>query len=197
MVSLIVHRRRSEEGRVTHTHVAGSIHADVVAPAPGWLTVPEDVNSLLPELWSSGVTKDPDGQLVVAGVGVRQLAEEVGTPAYVVDESDLRERARAFATAFDGWDVYYAAKSFLCTAVARWVVDEGLGIDVCTGGELAVVLRAGVSPAKIAFHGNNKSQAEIAAALKAGVGHVVVDSFHEIARLSDLSAEFGVRPGVL
>jgi diaminopimelate decarboxylase len=183
---------------VTHTHVAGSIHADVVgARAPGWLTFPEDVNSLLPQLWSSGVTKDLGGQLVVAGVGVRRLAEEVGTPAYVVDEADLRERARAFAAAFDGWDVYYAAKSFLCTAVARWVVDEGLGIDVCTGGELAVVLRAGVPPAKIALHGNNKSPEEIAAALQAGVGHVVVDSFDEIARLSKLSAELGVQPGVL
>ncbi len=95
------------------------------------------------------------------------------------------------------WDVYYAAKSFLCMAAARWVVDEGLGIDVCTGGELAVVLRAGVSPAKIAFHGNNKSQDEITAALAAGVGHVVVDSFDEIARLSKVSAELGVRPGVL
>ena len=143
------------------------------------------------------MSKDSDGQLVVAGVGVRRLAEEVGTPAYVVDEADLKERARAFAAAFDGWDVYYAAKSFLCTAVARWVVDEGLGIDVCTGGELAVVLRAGVPPAKIALHGNNKSPDEIAAALQASVGHIVVDSFDEIARLSKLSAELGVRPGVL
>ena len=182
---------------MTHSHVAGSIHADVAARAPGWLSLPEDVNSLLPQLWSSGVSKDANGQLVVAGVGVRQLSEEVGTPAYVVDEADFRSRARAFAAAFDGWDVYYAAKSFLCTAVARWVVDEGLGVDVCTGGELAVVLRAGVPPARIAFHGNNKSQEEIAAALEAGVGHVVVDSFDEIARLSKFSAELGVRPGVL
>jgi diaminopimelate decarboxylase len=183
---------------VSHTHVAGSIHADVnAARAPGWLPVPDDVNALLPRLWSVSATKDADGQLIVAGVGVRQIAEEIGTPAYVVDEADFRGRARAFATAFDGWDVFYAGKSFLCTAVARWVVEEGLGIDVCTGGELAVALRAGVPPEKIALHGNNKSTDEIAAALEAGVGHVVVDSFDEIARLSKLSADFGVRPGVL
>ena len=73
-----------------------------------------------------------------------EIADQVGTPAYVLDEADLRARARAFAAAFAGWDVYYAAKSFLCTAVARWVSEEGLGIDVCTGGELAVAQRAGV-----------------------------------------------------
>ncbi|HZA05098.1 MAG TPA: diaminopimelate decarboxylase, partial [Propionibacteriaceae bacterium] len=129
---------------MTHSHVAGSIHADVAARAPGWLSVPEDVNALLPQLWSEGVSKGADGVLRVAGLSATEIADQVGTPAYVVDEADLRARARAFATAFAGWDVYYAAKSFLCTTVARWVSEEGLGIDVCTGGELAVVQRAGV-----------------------------------------------------
>ncbi|HZA91245.1 MAG TPA: diaminopimelate decarboxylase [Gemmatimonadales bacterium] len=183
---------------MTHTHVAGSIHADALATrAPGWLRVPDDVNQLLPRLWSAGVSKDSDGQLMVAGIGVGQIADRVGTPVYVIDEADLRARARAFATAFDGWDVYYAGKSFLCTAVARWVAEEGLGIDVCTGGELAVVLRAGVDPARIGLHGNNKSSEELTLALDARVGRIIVDSFDEIGRLSKLSAELRVRPQVL
>ncbi len=179
-------------------HVAGSIHADAFAArAPGWLSIPDDVNRLLPRLWSAGVRKDANGQLVVAGVGVSRIADEIGTPAYVVDESDLRTRARAFASAFDGWDVYYAGKSFLCAAVARWVVEEGLGIDVCTGGELAVVLRAGVEPGRIGLHGNNKSSEELRQALEARVGRIIVDSFDEIERLSKLSAELGIRPRIL
>ena len=112
---------------MTHTHVAGSIHADSTARAPSWLSIPSDVNTLLPSLWSTGVQKDPTGVLTVAGLSVVEIAEQVGTPVYVVDEVDLRERARAFAAAFEGWDVYYAAKSFLCTTVARWVSEESLG----------------------------------------------------------------------
>jgi diaminopimelate decarboxylase len=171
---------------VTHTHVAGSIHADVVSRAPAWLAVPSDVNALLPRLWSRHVSKDADGVLTVAGLRVTDLAEQVGTPVYVVDEADLRARAREFATAFAGWDVYYAGKSFLCTAVARWVSEEGLGVDVCTGGELAVALRAGVEPSRIGLHGNNKSDAELELALDAGVGRIIADSVDEIVRLRRL-----------
>ena len=182
---------------MTHSHVAGSIHADVAARAPGWLSVPEDVNALLPQLWSEGVSKGADGVLRVAGLSATEIADQVGTPAYVVDEADLRARARAFATAFAGWDVYYAAKSFLCTTVARWVSEEGLGIDVCTGGELAVVQRAGVDLRRVGLHGNNKSLAELRQALTAGVGRIIVDSPVEIARLAHLAAELGVRPRVM
>ena len=182
---------------MTHTHVAGSIHADATSRAPGWLPVPEDVNALLPSLWSETVTKDADGVLSVAGVSVTELAEQVGTPAYVVDEVDLRARARAFAEAFAGWEVYYAAKSFLCTAVARWVHEEGLGIDVCTGGELAVAQRAGVDLRRVGLHGNNKSLAELRQALTAGVGRIIVDSFDEIGRLSTLAAELQIRARVM
>ena len=185
---------------VSHTHVAGSIHADAVSRAPGWLSVPKDVNALLPRLWSSGVTKDGAGELAVAGVGVRRLAETVGTPVYVLDEEDLRARARAFAEAFAGWDVYYAGKSFLCTAVARWVAAEGLGVDVCTGGELAVALRAGVHPGRIGLHGNNKSVEELREALDAGVGRIIVDSFDEIGRLRKIAGALGpagTRPRVM
>ena len=182
---------------MTHSHVAGSIHADVASRAPGWLSVPTDVNALVPQLWSSGVRKNDTGVLEVAGVDVATLAEEVGTPAYVVDEADLRARARAFVSAFSGWDVYYAGKSFLCTAVARWVAEEGLGIDVCSGGELAVALRAGVEPSRIGLHGNNKSVAELREGLVARVGRIIVDSHDEIERLAALAAELDITPRVM
>ena len=182
---------------MTHSHVAGSIHADVTTRAPGWLSRPDDVNALLPRLWSAGVRKGADGVLTVAGVRATELAATVGTPAYVLDEADLRARARAFAEAFAGWDVYYAGKSFLCTAVARWVSEEGLGIDVCTGGELAVVQRAGIDMDRVGLHGNNKSVAELAQALDAGVGRIIVDSFAEIDRLGALAAERGIRARVM
>lgn len=182
---------------MTHTHVAGSIHADAASRAPGWLGVPTDVNALLPGLWSAGVGKDADGVLTAAGLDVAEIAERVGTPAYVLDEADLRARARAFAEAFAGWHVYYAGKSFLCTAVARWVTEEGLGLDTCTGGELSVAQRAGVDMAMVGLHGNNKSVAELRQGLAAGVGRIIVDSFDEIARLGHLSGELGVRPRVM
>ena len=117
----------------------------------------------------------------------------------MLDEDDLRTRARDFATAFAGWDVYYAGKSFLCTAVARWVAEEGLGVDVCTGGELTVALRAGVDPRTIGLHGNNKSDAELELALDAGVGRIIADSFDEIERIGRLVAARGLgeRPRIM
>jgi diaminopimelate decarboxylase len=182
---------------VIHTHVAGSIHADSTVRPPSWLTTPSDVNALLPSLWSSGVRKDENGVLNVAGLSVLEIADQVGTPVYVVDEADLRARARAFADAFQGWDVYYAAKSFLSTTVARWVTEEGLGIDVCTGGELAVVQRAGVDLRRVGLHGNNKSVEELRYALIAGVGRIIVDSFDEIRRLGAVAEELQIRPRVM
>jgi diaminopimelate decarboxylase len=182
---------------VTHIHVAGEIHVDPAARAPHWLSVPPDVNDLLPELWSMHAGKDADGVLRVAGLDVDQIAREVGTPAYVLDTADLKARARAFAEAFADWQVYYAGKSFLCTAVARWVAAEGLGVDVCSGGELAVALRAGVEPGLIGLHGNNKSEEELRTGLAAGVGRIIVDSFDEIARLNRLARYLDVRPRVM
>jgi diaminopimelate decarboxylase len=134
---------------------------------------------------------------------VRDLAAAYGTPAYVLDEADFRARCRAFRQAFGeggadgGPAVHYAAKAFCCLAVLRWVVEEGLGLDVCTGGELVAALRAGVPADRIALHGNNKSVAELERALDAGVGRVVVDSFVEIARLAWLAEQRGVRQPVL
>ena len=171
---------------MTHTHVAGSIHADATAAGPQWLKYPSDLNTLEPALWSSGVARTDDGELSVAGLGVRQIAEQAGTPAYVVDEQDFRQRARAFRDAFAGWHVYYAGKSFLTRSVARWIQEEGLHLDVCSGGELAVALAGGMDPARIGLHGNNKSLDELALALSNGVGRIIVDSLDEIGRIEQL-----------
>ncbi|MFC8193197.1 diaminopimelate decarboxylase [Cellulomonas sp. NPDC057328] len=146
--------------------------------------------------WSTGVTRDADGTLRVAGVDVHALAAEHGTPAYVLDEADLRARARAYREAFGAAaaaagttvDVYYAGKAFLSRAVARWVHAEGLGVDTASGGELAVALAAGVPGAHVGLHGNNKSDAELHAALDAGVGRIIVDSLVEVDHLADLVA---------
>ncbi|MVA76062.1 diaminopimelate decarboxylase [Auraticoccus sp. F435] len=182
---------------MTHMHVAGSIHADAVASAPHWLQLPEDVNALVPQLWSRTVRRGDEGGLEVGGLPVAEAVAQVGTPVYLLDEVDLRARAREFAEAFDGWRVYYAAKSFICTAVARWVFEEGLGVDVCSGGELAVALRAGVDPRVIGLHGNNKSVAELSAALDAGVGRIIVDSSDELDRLEELTRRRGTRARVM
>ena len=112
---------------------------------------------------------------------------------FVLDTDDLRQRARDYVAAFDGGDVYYAGKAFLCTAVAALLAEEGLGIDVCTAGELAIALRAGVDPERLALHGNNKSVAELRLALESGVGRIVLDSHVEIDRLAELAAERGRR----
>lgn len=149
------------------------------------------------QVWPASTRPTADGALEVGGVDLRDLAAEHGTPAYVLDEADLRSRARAWREAFAAAfapvpvDVYYAGKAFLCTAVARWVHEEGLRIDTATGGELAVALRAGVPGADIGLHGNNKSDAEIVRALHAGVGRIVLDSLAEVARVADLAAEHG------
>ncbi|SDB85702.1 diaminopimelate decarboxylase [Raineyella antarctica] len=182
---------------MTHMHVAGSIHADTIAPGPHWLRMPEDVNALLPILWSTTVKRGDDGVLQVGGLPVTEIAERCGTPVYVLDEDDFHARARSFVEAFEGWDVYYAGKSFLTTAVAGWALADGLFVDCSTGGELAVALRGGVPGQRIGLHGNNKSEAEIEMALEAGVGRIIVDSFDEISRISRAAAERGARPRVM
>jgi len=152
---------------------------------------------LEPAVWPSGAVRSAEGVLQLGGVDVRDLAGEFGTPAYVLDEADFRDRCRSWREAFSGADVYYAGKAFLCSEIARWVADEGLGLDVCTGGELAVAERVGFPAQRIAFHGNNKSVAELERALAYGVGRIVVDSFEEIVRLAALADRRGVRQRVL
>jgi diaminopimelate decarboxylase len=170
-------------------HEAGVLHADIGHTGPSWLRPPRDVNDLVVSLWSFNAKKNADGALEVGGVDLRDLVAEHGSPAYVLDEGDFRARARAFKEGFKDFDVYYAGKAFLCTTVVRWVMEEGLNLDICSGGELAVALRAGADPKRLGFHGNNKSEQELARALDAGVGRIIVDSEYEITRLIDLAAE--------
>jgi diaminopimelate decarboxylase len=176
-------------------HPAGPRYADV-RPEAHASAAPEDLDRLDAAIWPASARR-VDGVLHLGGVAVPELVAEHGTPALLLDEHDLRQRARAYTDAFQGVDVYYAGKAFLCTTVARWIAEEGMGLDVCTGGELAVALAAGFPPERIAMHGNNKSRSELARALAARVGHVIVDSFVEIERLAELAAAAGVRQRVL
>src|SRR5580693_8026453 len=206
-------------------HPAGPRHGDVL-PADHPPAPPSDLNALEAPVWPRGAARQ-GGVLTLGGIDVRDLAAEFGTPVLVTDEADVRSRAREYVEAFTdfgglvppaggmggreappfggapggrppgGNRVAYAAKAFCSRAVLRWVTDEGLGVDVCTGGELAVALSAGVDPALITLHGNNKLPAEIEQAMAAGVGHIVVDSFEEIARLAYHAEIAGTRPRVL
>jgi diaminopimelate decarboxylase len=153
-------------------------------------------------MWSSAVSFTDEG-LEVSGINARTLAEEFGTPAFFVDENHFRTRAQSWADALDAafgdsaGTVYYAAKAFICTDVARWIKEIGIGIDVCTGGELAVALAGGIDPKKIEFHGNNKSVAEIERAIDAGVRVIVIDSLFEIERVNTAAQKKGVRQAVM
>ncbi len=176
-------------------HPAGPRHADVL-PQEVAASAPADVNHLDPAVWPS-TARRVDGALTLGGIDVRQLVSEHGTPAFVLDEVDFRARASSYVEAFADADVFYASKALLCRAVARWAAEQGLGLDVCTGGELALALSAGVPAERIASHGNNKSDDELSAALAAGVGRIVVDSFDEITRLAVLAEAVNATPAVL
>ena len=130
-----------------------------------------------------------NGELNIAGIRAQTLTKEFGSPLFVLDESDFRERAKSWKSAlskhFDGnaGEVYYAAKSFVCIEVAKMVAESGIGIDVCSGGELAVALAADFPADRIELHGNNKSIDEIQKAVKVGVSRIVIDSMQEIERI--------------
>jgi diaminopimelate decarboxylase len=138
----------------------------------------------------------PDGSLAIGGCAVADLVAEYGTPLFVYDEDHLRARCREAVAAF-GDGVSYATKAFLCLAMARLVHEEGMHLDVATGGELHVALAAGVPPDRLVLHGNNKSDAELRRAREIGVGRMVVDSFDELDRLDRLHAADGRVPRVL
>ena len=178
-------------------HEAGALHAEVGTRGPAWLRTPGDVNALLPQLWPRTVTRDGAGVLTVGGLPAAALAAEFGTPVYVLDEADFRTRCREFAESFGDAELFYAGKAFICKAIVRILAEEGLSLDVCTGGELAVALAAGMPPERIGLHGNNKSVAELERAVRAGVGRIVVDSFQEIDRLTAIARRLGKRPRVM
>ena len=174
-------------------------------PAPAWLDEPADVNGLVEKVWPVAAERGPGGEVSFGGVAAAELAARFGTPLWVLDEDEVRATARrtldAFraAAALQGAQarVYYAGKAFLSAEVVRWVTDEGLAVDVCTGGELALALAAGADPARLGFHGNNKSVAELERAVEAGVGSIVVDSAIEIERLAAIVHRHGATQAVL
>ncbi len=183
-----------------NAHPAGPRHAEEfhhsgVPPRP---SSSNELLELAPNVWPRNTVRGDDGVVSIAGVSLHSLAQDYGTPLFVIDEDDFRSRCREIAAAFGGGkNVHYAGKAFLSSEIARWINEEGLSLDVCTGGELAVALHADFPPERIALHGNNKSVAELTAAVKNGIAHVVVDSMIEIERLDVIAGEAGVVQDVL
>jgi diaminopimelate decarboxylase len=145
----------------------------------------------VPGPWPLTSERDDAGVLHVGGVAVTDLARDHGTPLWVVDEADLRERCRRYVEGFPGVDVAYASKAWCTVGILQIVEEEGLLIDVASHGELHTALVAGVDPAKLVHHGNNKDDAELDRALEVGLGRIVVDSFDELERLERLAAARG------
>ncbi|MEU9237028.1 diaminopimelate decarboxylase [Streptomyces subrutilus] len=135
-------------------------------------------------VWPASTTRLAHGGLAVGGVSLAEAAERFDTPVYVLDEGEVRGRCRTYRNAFPGTDVLYAAKAFLSRAMVRWVQEEGLGLDVCSAGELELAVTAGFPPERIVLHGNAKSPRDLAAALRLGVGRIVIDGPSEIARIA-------------
>lgn len=135
-------------------------------------------------IWPASTAPLPHGGLAVGGVSLAEIAERFETPAYVLDEAEVRGRCRTYRDAFPDAHVLYAAKAFLSRAMVRWVDEEGLGLDVCSAGELELAVTAGFPPERIVLHGNAKSPRDIEAAMRLGVGRIVIDSPSEIARIA-------------
>jgi diaminopimelate decarboxylase len=151
------------------------------APNPICLT------GLAADLWPHTAQLEPDGDISVGGLRLSALAGRYGTPAYILDEADVRTRCRAYTDAFGGAEIAYAGKAFLCRAMARWIAQEGLSLDVCSAGELAVASSVRFPADRILLHGNAKTPDDLRAALGYGVGRVVIDSASEIVRLAALA----------
>ena len=183
-----------------NVHPAGPRHAGEISHVglPPRPQTADDMAALAPEIWPRNLSRGDDGVVRVAGVAVTELAEQYRTPLFVIDEDDFRGRCREMAAAFGGGaNVHYAAKAFLCSEIARWVAEEGLSLDVASGGELAVALHAGFPAERIALHGNNKSVDELTAAVKSGIGYVVLDSMIEIDRLDAVAGGAGIVQNVM
>jgi diaminopimelate decarboxylase len=165
------------------------------APNPVCLT------GLAADLWPHTAQLEADGDISVGGLRLSALAGRYGTPAYILDEADVRARCRAYADAFPGAEIAYAGKAFLCRAMAQWIAQEGLSLDVCSAGELAVARSVGFPADRIVLHGNAKTPHDLQDAVDYGVGRVVIDSASEIVRLAALSRRrqrvlIRVTPGV-
>ncbi|MEV6589806.1 diaminopimelate decarboxylase [Streptomyces acidicola] len=135
-------------------------------------------------VWPASTTEPLRGDLAVGGVPLAEIADRYGTPVYVLDEAEVRDRCRTYRDVFPDAEVLYAAKAFLCRAMAHWMDEEGLGLDVCSAGELELAVTTGFPPERIVLHGNAKSPRDLETALRLGVGRVVIDSPSEIARLA-------------
>ena len=161
--------------------------------------MPDDANDLADAVWPRSAARDETGALMIGGMSATALVEQHGTPVLVIDEDEARERARRIRQAFEAAAsahgttarLYYAGKALLTADIVRWVLDEGLNVDVCTGGELEVALAAGAAPERIGFHGNNKSVAELERAVEVGVGTIIIDSLIEIERLAAIVSRTG------
>ena len=172
--------------------------------APAWLSVPTDTAALNDNIFSAGVARQGD-EVTIQGIGVTELVEQFGSPLWVIDENDFRDRARAYVDAFNeafeslcgGVDVFYASKALLTVQVAKWVKEEGLRIDTASGGEMAIALRAGTDPAHIGLHGNNKSDEELHTAITRQIGRIVVDSLPELHRVEAMASQLGQRANVM
>ena len=177
-------------------HPAGALHGDGVTATHPLGPPPADLNAIEPRIWPQGAERR-DGVLHLGGVDVRDVATAHGTPAFVSVEADFRSRCRAYRDAFGSdTDIYYAGKAFLCKAVVGWVRDEGLSLEIFSGGELGIALAAGFPAGQILMHGSNKSLQELTDAVAAGVGRIVVDSDMEIARLATVAEKAGIRQQV-
>ncbi len=135
-------------------------------------------------IWPASATEPRHGELTVGGVPLAEVADRFGTPVYVLDEGEVRDRCRTYRHTFPGAEVHYAAKAFLCRAMVHWMAEEGLGLDVCSAGELELAVITGFPPERIVLHGNAKSPRDLETALRLGVGRIVIDSPSEIARLA-------------
>ena len=159
----------------------------------------------MPAIWPASAHRDADGELIIGGVEAGLLARTYGTPLQVIDEGEVRRRAAAIRSAFDtaaeaqgtSARVYYAGKALLNTSIVRWVTDEGLNVDVCTGGELEVALAAGADAGRLGFHGNNKSVPELERAIQVGIGTIIIDSEIEIERLAAIVSRTGTTQRVM
>lgn len=160
-----------------------AVPVDRAVPAPGGGPGPGPA-SAPPSVWPASALPAPGGDITVAGVSLTGLAERYGTPTYVLDEDEVRARARAWRRALPDAEIVYAAKAFLCRAVVDWIEEEGLGLDVCSAGELELAAARGFPPERIVLHGNAKSPDDLRTALRLGVGRIVIDSESEIAGLA-------------